>query len=291
MRKSSPRKYTFDSIKKEALKHKSRGEFQRLSKGHYRAAHQRGILDIVCSHMPKHVSMSGKNNPIFKWTNEKLHLEALKFYSVADFVKNSRSAYFTAQNRGILEEICSHMTRLIHKDWTIKSIEQEAFKYNTRSEFSEKSPGAYMAAKRKGIIEKVCAHMGTPRGTSKQEKELFNIVKSLFPNTKKIRDVKVKIDGKPYIKGFDIDILVPELGLGIEYDGPYHHSYEYMRKDPAKSKWSDDDIHNYHEIKDAWFATKGITILHIKHKDWIADKQVCIDRCLEFLNTSSEKAA
>ena len=41
-----------------------------------------------------------------------------------------------------------------------------------------------------------------------------------------------------------------------------------MRNDKGKKLWSDEDIRNYHEIKDAWFATKGIKILHIKEEEW-----------------------
>ncbi len=101
--------------------------------------------------------------------------------------------------------------------------------------------------------------------------------------------MKVKIPNKSYIKGFEIDIFVPELNKGIEFDGKYHHSFEYMRVDPKRAKWSDNDIHNYHEIKDAWFASKGIQILHIKEEDWNKNKELCVKRCLKFLNISKKK--
>jgi uncharacterized protein (DUF488 family) len=64
-----------------------------------------------------------------------------------------------------------------------------------------------------------------------------------------------------------------------------------MRKNKSKKFWSDDDIRNYHEIKDDWFASKGIKILHIKEEDWIADKEICIQRCLKFLGVSNEYKA
>ena len=93
-----------------------------------------------------------------------------------------------------------------------------------------------------------------------------------------------KIPNKPYIYGFDIDIFVPELMRVIEFDGIYWHSFEQMRNDKRKAKWSDEDILNYHEIKDDYFASKGITILHIKEEDWLKDKKACINTCLKFLN-------
>jgi len=58
-----------------------------------------------------------------------------------------------------------------------------------------------------------------------------------------------------------------------------------MRNDSQKALWSDNDIHNYHQLKDDWFATKDIQILHIKEEDWNVDREGCIKRCLNFLNT------
>ena len=119
---------------------------------------------------------------------------------------------------------------------------------------------------------------------SKAEKELFAAIKQIYSSTKKLRS-KVEDQLRPYIKRFEADIYVPELNKGIEFDGKYYHSFECMRLDKSKKKWSDDDIHNYHEIKDAHFASKGIQILHIKEEDWNIDKEVCIKRCLDFLSS------
>ena len=121
-------------------------------------------------------------------------------------------------------------------------------------------------------------------GVSKAEIELSDIIRSLYSGTTKKRDRGVTISGKPYIQGFEIDIFVPELNRGIEYDGKYYHSYERMRADPDKALWSDDDIRSYHKLKDDWFETKGIQILHIKEEEWNLDKEACIKRCLAFLS-------
>jgi len=72
-------------------------------------------------------------------------------------------------------------------------------------------------------------------GTSVAEKELVSVVKSVWKTGCKLKDRRVKIEGKPYIKGFDIDIFVPELMRGIEFDGTYYHSFEFMRKQLIKN--------------------------------------------------------
>lgn len=125
-------------------------------------------------------------------------------------------------------------------------------------------------------------------GTSDPEIELFNFLKEYFPNLIK-KFFPVKINGKPYIHRFQVDILDPETKLGIEYDGPYHHSEEYLIKSKTELGWPIEDAINYHLIKDqALWDCHGIKLLHIKGKDWENDKQVCIDKCLNFLGIKNE---
>ena len=61
-----------------------------------------------------------------------------------------------------------------------------------------------------------------------------------------------------------------------------------MRKDSKKKKWSDEDVRNYHEIKDSSLMNcHGVRVLHIKEEDWKLDKQACIDKCLQFLGAKN----
>ena len=275
-------KWTFDTCHKEALKYDNKTAFRFGSPSAHNAAQTNKWMDQICSHMPKHKDMSGKNNPAFKWTNEELHEIALRHTTKPDFRRLNLTAFNIASRRGILDQICGHM-EVNYQYRTDEWVASEAKKFNGRAAFFRGSPKAYEAAKDRKILDKVCSHMKYKSCVSSLEEDLFNIIKNLFPTAKKIRDRKVKIEGKPYIKGFDIDIFIPELNLGIEFDGTYHHSFEYMRASSKKKLWSDDDIRNYHEIKDAWFATKGIQILHIGEDSWFNNKQACVQRCLDFL--------
>jgi hypothetical protein len=168
------------------------------------------------------------------------------------------------------------------KAYTDEELQLEANKYKRRVDFSSRNMGAYLSALRRGLLDQICAHMKSSRGSSTAERELLSIIKSVYPGAKKLKDMKVLIPEKSHIRGFEMDILVGKLG--IEFDGDYYHSFEYMRACPQKKLWSDDDIRNYHPIKDSWFASKGIRILHIKEQDWIDDKETCIRKCMEFLN-------
>jgi hypothetical protein len=267
--------WTDEELALEASKSICRGHFQSNSSNAYQVAKRRGILDKICAHMESRHTI---------WDYYKLKIEASLHTSRVSFQKNSKGAYMSATNMGILDEICSHMEYICYP-WTDEELAEEALKYVYRSDFYKYGEGAYHVASNRGILEELCKHMKPSLSSSLPEREIYAAVKELFPLAKKLRDRKVKIEDKPHIKGFDIDIFIPELNLGIEYDSKRFHSFEYMRKDRFKKLWSDEDIRNYHEIKDAWFTTKGIKILHIKEEDWLADEQACIDKCLEFLKS------
>jgi hypothetical protein len=271
--------WTDEELEQEALKYKTRKEFEKNSPDAYQAACKRKqILNRICSHMGERLNE--------KWTDEELAQEALKYNTRSEFAKNSQGAYHTAYKRKILDKICSHM-KVVHRSWTNEELAQEALKYDTRSEFAKNSPNAYSVAHRRKILDKICLHMKTSGGSSTQEIELCDIIKSIYPKTHTLRirskKTEILVKGKPHIQGFDLDIYIPELRKGIEFDGERWHSFGFMRKDPQKAKWPDEDIKNYHEIKDTFFLSRDIKILHIKGKDWDKDKQACIDKCFAFL--------
>ena len=265
-------KKTLKQIQEEALKYCHRSQFQKFSSAFYQAAQDRGILDQVCSHM---------KNLHFYWSNENIMKEAQKHKSRSEFKKASPSGYYTARKRNILENVCCHMVLPKTKRYLDSELQKKALLYNKRTEFQTKSKGAYLAAFRRGILDKICSHMDLSINISRPEKDLFDIIRNIYPSAKRIKDTEVKIKQKPYIKGFDIDIFVPELKRGIEFDGGYWHSFGGLKR--SRNHWSDEDIRNYHQLKDDWFKTKEIVILHINEEEWIDNKQGCIDRCLEFL--------
>jgi very-short-patch-repair endonuclease len=270
------KKWTFEVCQKEALKYDNRTAFRLGCSGAHNAAQQKGWMTTICSHMKEAI-----NSP---YTFKELHDIALKYTNRPDFRNFDKSAHDVAERRGLLPTICSHM-EIKYEYINNERIVKEALKYKSRSEFFKNSPKEYYAASDRKMLDQICSHMKYKSGVSFLEENLSNIIKKFYPSIKKLRDRKVKIEGKAYIKGFDIDIFIPELNLGIEFDGDYHHSFEYMRKCKKKSKWTDNDIRNYHEIKDAYFLSKGIKILHIKEEDWLKNKENCVQKCLIFLST------
>ena len=90
----------------------------------------------------------------------------------------------------------------------------------------------------------VCNPIGDSQ--SIKEGELFNCIKSIY-NGQIIQS---------YRDGMEIDIYLPELKIGFEFNGLYWHS------DLHKDK-------RYHLNKTNWFKERGIRIIHIWEDDWI----------------------
>jgi len=95
------------------------------------------------------------------WTYSKLKEEALKYKHRSDFQKCNRSAYITAYKKGILNDICSHMSylQIPNGSWNIETCTNEALKYSTRTEFKNGSPGAWDAATNNNWLDDICTHM------------------------------------------------------------------------------------------------------------------------------------
>jgi DNA-directed RNA polymerase subunit RPC12/RpoP len=108
-----------------------------------------------------------------------------------------------------------------------------------------------------------CPHCSLS-GTSQQEQEVFRFIQSVYPGEIK-RNYKNKLE---------IDIFIPDLNIGIEYDGLYWHSDEYLDK-------------NYHIDKTKFFAEKGIRIIHIFEDEWLFKREIVESKLKHILGISS----
>lgn len=267
-------KWTLEKLQEEASKYESRTKFAAGSNAAYQRANRMGILDKVCQHMKKlHCEPH---------TKASLLTEVSKYATIFEFVKRNKSAYNAALRLGILDEICKNLDKMYWR-WTDQELQKEAFKYSTRKEFQKGSHSAYVTAINRDILQKLCVHMKKAGDISRAQKELFDFIKVKFPHIKQLKLRKINVIGKPHIKGFDLDIYVPEINKGIEFDGKYWHSTEGLRR--SRPTWPAEDIENYHKIKDNFFASKNILVLHIAEIDWLRDKEFCMQKCLKFLES------
>jgi hypothetical protein len=271
------RRWDLSKCKNDAANHTSRIEWKRNNPSAYATACQNGWLEECCSHMSRLISPRGF------WTKNRCKEEALKFSSRVDWQKNSSSSYVISWNNGWLEECCGHMKllQLPNGYWDITKCKEEALKFDTRSKWENGSASSYTLSCQNGWLEECCGHMKISTGSSSFENDLFNNIEFVYSTAKMLRDKKVQVYGKPHIQGFDIDIYVPELKKGIEFDGKYWHSVSGLKR--SRIDWPQQDLINYHKIKDDYFRSKGIEILHINEVDWIKDKETCVKKCFNFL--------
>jgi very-short-patch-repair endonuclease len=115
------------------------------------------------------------------------------------------------------------------------------------------------------IVDRTMKSQGCPHchpQESKAEIEIREFVRSLFPDTRKIRGILTN-------RRFELDIYVPSLRKAIEYDGGYFHNRpEVIARDTIKNS----------QCQDA-----GIELLRIKEEEYVVDKDTSLDRIRRWL--------
>ena len=110
----------------------------------------------------------------------------------------------------------------------------------------------------------VCHPIGDLK--SVKEKELFEFIKTIY-NEKVIQS---------YRDGLEIDIYLPDLNLGFEFNGLYYHSNKFKEN-------------NYHIKKTKYFKEKGIRIIHVWEDDWIYKRDILESQIKNWLGLTTNK--
>lgn len=103
------RKYTPEELKKIALKYEQRREWELSDRSSYMAAYNYGILDELCTHMPKPRSKRRTLNPRPRKLDADIIKAAQRFQSRADWIAFDNASYQIARRRKILENCTAHM--------------------------------------------------------------------------------------------------------------------------------------------------------------------------------------
>jgi hypothetical protein len=145
--------WTKEMVHQEALKYKTRKEFQVNSSAACNYAKKKRWILEVCSHM---VNLTGKRAIR---TKEECHEVALKYDTHKDFKKKENGVYLYAKRRGWLNDIISHMFKKSMWKDRKEEVHQVALKYQYRGEFCLKDEYYYEIARRWGWLDEVCSHM------------------------------------------------------------------------------------------------------------------------------------
>jgi len=110
----------------------------------------------------------------------------------------------------------------------------------------------------------ICNPIGESR--SIKEEQLYEFIKSVYSG---------EIIGS-YRDGLEIDIYLPELKIGFEFNGLFWHSEEWKQK-------------NYHSEKTNYFKDKGIRIIHIWEDDWDYKQEIVKSQIKNWLGLAKTK--
>lgn len=126
------------------------------------------------------------------------------------------------------------------------------------------------------IYQRVNSKTGCPQcsknGVSKKEQELFDCISSLV-------DGKYTIEqhNRTVLDGKEIDIFIPELNIGIEFNGLFWHG-------EAQGK-----TRNYHRDKYLLAKNKGVQLLTIWEDDWDNRKGIILSMLSHKLELNTQK--
>lgn len=105
-------------------------------------------------------------------------------------------------------------------------------------------------------------------GPSKGEREINTFLKS--------KNLKTITSDKKLLKGLEIDILIPELQVAIEYNGSYFHSEKFKDR-------------KYHLKKTEELAEQGYRLIHIWEPDWYKNKEIVKSMLSHICNKTEDR--
>lgn len=110
------------------------------------------------------------------------------------------------------------------------------------------------------------------KGISLIENEVLEFIKSIIPN-----DIVIS-NNRKIIKGFEIDIYLPNHNLAIEFNGLYWHSENMGGKNKE-----------YHLYKTEECEKLGIQLIHIFEDEWENKKEIVKSKILNLLNKTPNR--
>ena len=114
----------------------------------------------------------------------------------------------------------------------------------------------------------ICKHC-FPSNTSIGEKELSNFIKQFSSN--------ISLNDRTLINPLELDIVIPEKHLAIEFNGLYWHSEEHGKNE------------NYHINKSLLCKSKNFNLIHIFEDEWLFQKNIIKGSIKEYFNSKKIK--
>jgi predicted GIY-YIG superfamily endonuclease/RNase H-fold protein (predicted Holliday junction resolvase) len=252
-------RWTDESLKGEAAKYKTKGEFQKNNPVAYTTALRRGILDDICSHMERAGNKYLRYIYVYEFPDKSVYVGLtynLKERNQSHTTQPTSSVYQHAKLIGFNPKMKS-ISELLNKDeaakvenemiekyksegwtilnkakagalggstlkWTVDAIKNEISKHETLNDFIVKSPSAFNAAKKIG------------------KDFLTDVTKNLIKVQIKLTDEELQDIALKYTKKMDFINNEPRAYSQAIRKGDLFFNKITSHMLPQKIKWTDD---------------------------------------------------
>jgi len=157
-----------------------------------------------------------------------------------------------------------------------KSIEKhgDKFIYDESEYIDSRSMITLFCKNGHKFVQKANNHLN---GTGCPKCNRFNVKESkLLEFIQKNIDTVIKTSDRKVLKGMELDIYLPELKLGFEFNGLYWHSEIFKDK-------------KYHLNKTEICNTQGVELFHIWEDDWMNKQEIVKSMILNKLGKTPNK--
>ena len=226
----------------------------------------------------------------FKERAKKVHGE-LYDYTNSDYQTSNKKVEIICKKHGsFFQSPFNHLTGsgckkcseetpknyLEHDQFLEKAKEVHSNLYNYEgAEYTKSKDIVGIVCKKHGYFEQMAnAHLsgkGCPKcsySISRNESEIFEFLKD--------KGLKVEERNRSVILPQEIDILVADKKIAIEYNGLYFHSDKFLNSD-------------YHLLKTESCESKGYQLIHIFSDEWISKKNIVKSRLLNLVGKTENK--
>lgn len=117
------------------------------------------------------------------------------------------------------------------------------------------------------------------KGKSQPENDLFNFCKEYFPNLIEHENKNVRT----FIPNREIDIVIHDIKLAIEFNGIKFHSLEGFSE-----KQKENEYHGYHLNKTIECEKIGYRLIHIWDDDWKNNKNIIKSKLIKIFKNKEE---
>ena len=176
---------------------------------------------------------------------------------------------------------------LTHCSWSCAQRDKEVMKKKEKTSMNNHGVKHYRNGKKALLTKAKHLADGTIQPQkeicqSKAETELIEFIKTFYEN-------KIVQGERLELEGYELDIWLPDIKVGIEYDGEYWHAdpRRFKPTDIIKDKTAQ-EIWNRDKRKDLLCESKGIHLIRIKEYDYKHNNAEILTNLYKYISNYSK---